>query len=126
MRNEGACLQLGKNLKRESEIYGNHIEISVIRNNQFRVFRSLKLGRMVIFGNFARIASLHVGFRLGALRCCFFHSDFWPNVNFLLEHQIKLILTSFMTEVGKDPGKSCIKVRQLLVRHPLHDYLLTC
>ena len=73
MRNEGTCLQLGKKFKRESEIYGNHIEISVIRKNQFRVFRLLKLGRMVIFGNFARIASLHVGFRLRASRCYFFH-----------------------------------------------------
>ena len=48
---------------------------------------------MVSFVNFARIASICVGFHLGTLQGCFFHQDFWPNLNFLLEYQIKLVLT---------------------------------
>ena len=35
--------------------------------NQFRVLRSPKVEKMVSFGNFALIASLCVGFDLGAL-----------------------------------------------------------
>ena len=45
-----------------------------------------------MFGNFARIASLCMGFHPGTLHGCFFNSDFWPNLNFPLEHQIKLVL----------------------------------
>ena len=48
---------------------------------------------MVIFGNFARIANLGVGFHLGTLHGYFFRQDYWPNLNFSLEHQIKLVLT---------------------------------
>ena len=50
---------------------------------------------MVSFGNLTRIASPCVGFHLGILygNCC--HKDVWPNFNFLLEDQIKLVLTLF-------------------------------
>ena len=47
---------------------------------------------MVSFVNFARIASICVGFHLGTLYDHFFHQDFWPNLDFLLEYQIKLVL----------------------------------
>ena len=47
---------------------------------------------MVSFVNFARIANLYVGFHLGTLHGYFFHQDFWPNLNFPLEYQIKLVL----------------------------------
>ena len=47
---------------------------------------------MISFVNFARIASICVGFGLGTLHCSFFHKDFWPNLNFLLECQIKVVL----------------------------------
>ena len=47
---------------------------------------------MVSFVNFARIASIYVGFHLGTLHGYFFHQDFWPNLNFPLEYQIKLVL----------------------------------
>ena len=49
---------------------------------------------MVSFVNFARIAVICVGFHLGTLHGYFFHKDFWPNLNFLLEYQIKLVLNS--------------------------------
>ena len=48
---------------------------------------------MISFVNFARIASICVGFDLGTLHGYFFHQDFWPNLNFPLEYQIKLLLT---------------------------------
>ena len=48
---------------------------------------------MISFVNFARIASICVGFHLGTLHGYFFHQDFWPNLNFLLEDQIKLVLS---------------------------------
>ena len=47
---------------------------------------------MVSFVNFARIASLCVGFHLGTLHGYLFHLDFWPNLNFLLEYHVKLVL----------------------------------
>ena len=47
---------------------------------------------MVSFVNFARIASICVGFHLGTLHGYVFHQDFWPNLNFQLEYQIKLVL----------------------------------
>ena len=53
-------------------VYRNPIEIPKIRNNQFCVLKSLDLGEMVTFGNFVRIASLGVGFRLGTLQGYFF------------------------------------------------------
>ena len=49
---------------------------------------------MVIFVNFASIASICVGFHLGTLHGYFFHQDFWPNLNFPFEYQIKLVLIS--------------------------------
>ena len=48
---------------------------------------------MVGFGNFARKASLCVGFHPGTLHGYFFYWDFWPNLNFPLEHQTKIVLT---------------------------------
>ena len=39
------------------------------------------------------IANICVGFHLGTLHGYFFHQDFWPNLNFLLEDQIKLVLS---------------------------------
>ena len=47
---------------------------------------------MVSFVNSARIASLCVGSHLGTLHGYVFHQDFWPNLNFQLEYQIKLVL----------------------------------
>ena len=47
---------------------------------------------MISFVNFARIASICVGFHLGTLHGNFFHKDFWPNLNFPLEYQIKRVL----------------------------------
>ena len=47
---------------------------------------------MVSFVNFARIASICVGFHLGTLYGYFFHLDFWPNLNFPLEYQIQPVL----------------------------------
>ena len=48
---------------------------------------------MISFVNFARIASICVGFHLGTLHGQFFYQDYWPNLNFPLEYQIKLVLT---------------------------------
>ena len=48
---------------------------------------------MISFVNFARIGSICVGFDLGTLHDYFFHQDVWPNLNFPLEYQIKLVLT---------------------------------
>ena len=48
---------------------------------------------MISFVNFARIASICVGFHLGTLHGYFFHQDIGPNLNFLLEDQIKLVLS---------------------------------
>ena len=69
------------------------IQIPKIRKNWFRILRSLKLhvGGNFSFGNFARIASLCVFF-FGTLHGYYFHSDFWSNSNFPLEHQTKLVL----------------------------------
>ena len=47
---------------------------------------------MISFVNFARIASICVVFHLGTLHGYFFHQDFWPNLNFPLECQIKRVL----------------------------------
>ena len=43
---------------------------------------------MVSFGNYARIASICVGFHFGTLHGYFFHLDFLPNLNFSLEYHI--------------------------------------
>ena len=48
---------------------------------------------MVSFVNFARIANLFVGFHFGTLHGYVFQQDFWPNLNFQVEYQIKLVLT---------------------------------
>ena len=50
---------------------------------------------MVSFVSFARIAVICVDFHLGTLHGYFFHKDFWPNLNFPLEYQIKLVLKTF-------------------------------
>ena len=60
-------LHFGKKLKTVSGIYGNIIEININRKNQFRTLRSLNLAKKVSSGNFARIASICVGFHLGTL-----------------------------------------------------------
>ena len=44
MKNEDACKHFGKKLKTASGIYGDLIEIFIIRKNQFRLLMSLKLG----------------------------------------------------------------------------------
>ena len=51
---------------------------------------------MIRFVNFARIGSICVGFDLGTLHGYFFQQDFWPNLNFPLEYQIKLVLTAML------------------------------
>ena len=56
---------------------------------------------MVRFGNFARIASLCVGFHPDKLHDYFFHQDFRPSLDFPLEHQIKLVLTSILFNCPK-------------------------
>ena len=48
--------------------------------------------KMFSFVNFAMIASMCKGFHLGTLHGYFFHQDFWLNLDFLLEYQIKLVL----------------------------------
>ena len=52
---------------------------------------------MISFVNFARIASICVGFDLGTLHGYFFHQDFWPNLNFPLEYLIKLVLICYFS-----------------------------
>ena len=47
---------------------------------------------MVSFVNFARIAVICEVFILVHCMATFFHEDFWPNLNFPLEYQIKLVL----------------------------------
>ena len=56
---------------------------------------------MISFVNFARIASICVGFDLGTLHGYLCHQDFWPNLNFPLEYQIKFLLTDQL-KIGKD------------------------
>ena len=73
-------------------MYGNPIEIPVIRKNQFRVLRSQKLGENCQLWSFCEDSKPCASFHLGTLHGYFFHWDFWPNLNFLLEHQIKLVL----------------------------------
>ena len=48
--------------------------------------------KVVSFVKFARKASICVGFHLGTLHGCFFHQDFWPNLNFPLKYPMKLVL----------------------------------
>ena len=47
---------------------------------------------MISFVNFTRIAIICVDFHLGTLHDYVFHQDFWPNFNFPLDYQIKLVL----------------------------------
>ena len=54
-----------------------------------------------MFGNFAKIASLCMGFHPGTLHGYFFHSDFWPNLNFLLEHQKTCLNQKFVSGVAE-------------------------
>ena len=58
MKNEDVCQHFGKNLKTASGIYGNPIEIPVIKNNQFRVLRSLKFGKNDWFWYFCEDSKL--------------------------------------------------------------------
>ena len=48
--------------------------------------------KIISFANFARITSICVGFHLGTLHGYFFPRNFRPNLNFLLEYQIKRVL----------------------------------
>ena len=64
---------LAKKLMTASGVYGNSIDIPIVRKNQFHVLKSLKLEKMVSFGNFA--ASLPV-FILVHCRVTFFHQGF--------------------------------------------------
>ena len=48
--------------------------------------------KMVSFVDFARIASLGVGFQLGTLHGYLFHQNFCSNLDFPLEYQEKLVL----------------------------------
>ena len=52
---------------------------------------------MLVLLIFTRIAILCVGFHLGTLHGYVFNQDFWPNLNFHLEYQIKLVLISCQT-----------------------------
>ena len=76
-KNEEVSTTLAKKTKKKLApgIYGNPIEISVIRNNQLPTLRSLKSGKSGFnsFGKFAMTASLYVGFHLGTSSCNFFH-----------------------------------------------------
>ena len=49
---------------------------------------------MTNFVSFARITSICVDFHLGTLHGYIFHQNDWPNLNFPLEYQMKLVLTS--------------------------------
>ena len=60
--------------KTEDSVWNvNPIESPVIRKNQFRMLRSLKLGEMVSFGNFPRKGSICAGFHSCRLHGSFFH-----------------------------------------------------
>ena len=71
-------------------------------------------GEFAGFGNFARIANLCVGSHLGTLHGYCFHLDFWPNLNFPLEHQIKLISSCF---------RSGVDYSRFIGNHTLRNYL---
>ena len=73
-------------------MYGNPIEIDLCNQKEsVSCTEVAKIGEN-LFGKFARIASLCVSFLVGTLHCYSFHPDFWPNLNFSLQHQIKLVL----------------------------------
>ena len=44
----------GKKLKAEAGVYGNFIEIPILRKNQFLVLKSLTFGEMVCFKLFGK------------------------------------------------------------------------
>ena len=71
---------------------------------------------MVSFYNYARIASICVGFHFDILHGYFFHYDFWPNLNFPLEYQIKAVL-SF---------DSVAEVDGLIYPSPLGEFQFCC
>ena len=62
-----------------------------------------------------------MGFHPGTLHGYFFHKHFWPNLNFPLEHQIKLVLTSKLLT------KECMKrfgdIRVVLRFYQLETYV---
>ena len=62
---------------------------------------------MVSFVNLARIASICVGFHLGTLHGYLFHQDFWPNLNFPLEYQIKPVLIVWVPVPKKFVSFTC-------------------
>ena len=69
---------------------------------------------MVSFVNFARIASICVG----TLHGYFFHQDFWPNLNFPFEYQIKLVLIFLSENFNfKSIGQVALIVSVLMSHH---------
>ena len=73
---------------------------------------------MISFVNFARIASIRVGFHLGTLHGHFFHYDFWPNLNFLLEYQIKLVLNFTKSRQFQRVSSKALRVMDKNLRVP--------
>ena len=67
MKNEDVCYRVGKKLKTDSGIYGNPINLYK-RKESVLCIEVTKIGeKMISFVNFARIASICVGFHLGTL-----------------------------------------------------------
>ena len=81
---------------------------------------------MISFVNFARIASICVGFDLGTLHGYFFHQDFWPNLNFPLKYQIKLVLISLLFSGNFNESQGCDEgtVDLLSLREPCYQFLI--
>ena len=85
-----------------AKIYRQHVEymgiplrsVSCYQKESVSCSEVSEVREIVMFGNSARIASPCVCFHLGTLHGYFFHQDFWANLNFPLEHQIKLVLIS--------------------------------
>ena len=106
VKDDDVCYHFGKKLKISSGKCKNPIEIPMIRRNQFRVLRSIKLGKkMVSSGNFARTVSLCVGFHFGTLYGYFFQQDFCQRIH-PLEHKIKLVLNSDIHTVDLHENKT--------------------
>ena len=81
-------------------MYGNPIETPHNQKEPVSCIEVTKIGRKLIsFRNFVRIASLCVDFLPGTARDYCIRLDFWPNLSFPLEHEIKLVLISSTTTV---------------------------
>ena len=77
---------------------------------------------MISFVNFARIASICVGFDLGTLHGYFFRQDFWPNLNFPLEYQIKLVVSFSQTRIQRDTFRSLNSLILYSVESPFNGH----